>query len=94
MIELVGPEVPLRGLSRAGFEVPLTDLGQCITQWGWQLWVEPVLGAPYPWRASFSPSVPHDLVAALASLFASPVPVPRRTWPGGADGRHRTVRRS
>ncbi|MFE7750999.1 hypothetical protein [Streptomyces sp. NPDC057428] len=34
LIELVGPEESLRGFSRAGFEVPLTDQGQCITQWG------------------------------------------------------------
>jgi hypothetical protein len=29
---------------------------------GWQAWAEPVLGAGYLWAASFSTSVPHDLV--------------------------------
>lgn len=57
---------------------------------GWQSWSEPVLGAPYLWCASFSASVPHDLVAA----FASPVPVPRRTLPKSAEGRLSVVRRS
>ncbi|MFF2524073.1 DUF317 domain-containing protein [Streptomyces liangshanensis] len=36
-------------------------------QLGWQAWAEPVLGAPYLWCATFSPSVPRDLVAAFAS---------------------------
>ncbi|MGW3915360.1 DUF317 domain-containing protein [Streptomyces sp. NPDC005070] len=61
---------------------------------GWQAWAEPVLGAPYLWCASFSASVPRDLVAAFASPLASPVPVPRRTLPEGANGRLRIVRRS
>ncbi|KPC62625.1 DUF317 domain-containing protein [Streptomyces chattanoogensis] len=61
---------------------------------GWQAWAEPVLGAPYQWCASFSASVPHDLVAAFASSLASPVPVPRRTLPDSADGRLTVVRRS
>ncbi|MFE0101316.1 DUF317 domain-containing protein [Streptomyces sp. NPDC059002] len=61
---------------------------------GWQAWAEPVLGAPYLWCASFSASVPHDLVAAFASSLASPVPVPRRTLPESAEGRLRVVRRS
>ncbi|MGW6599387.1 DUF317 domain-containing protein [Streptomyces sp. NPDC055036] len=61
---------------------------------GWQAWAEPVLGAPYLWCASFSASVPHDLVAAFASSLASPVPVPRRTLPESAEGRLTVVRRS
>ncbi|MBB6420687.1 hypothetical protein HDC93_006312 [Streptomyces sp. AK010] len=55
---------------------------------GWQAWAEPVLGAPYLWCASFSASVPHDLVAAFASSLASPVPVPAalspRAWRAGS----------
>ncbi|MDQ0750204.1 hypothetical protein QF034_004435 [Streptomyces africanus] len=61
---------------------------------GWQTWAEPLLGAPYLWCASFSASVPHDLVAAFASSLASPAPVPRRTVPEGAEGRLTVVRRS
>ncbi|MFD9819048.1 DUF317 domain-containing protein [Streptomyces violascens] len=61
---------------------------------GWQVWAEPVLGAPYLWCASFSASVPHDLVAAFVSSLALPVPVSRRTLPECAGGRLRVVRRS
>ncbi|MFJ8944246.1 DUF317 domain-containing protein [Streptomyces sp. NPDC102395] len=61
---------------------------------GWQAWAEPVLGAPYLWCASFSTSVPHELVAAFASSLASPVPVPRRTVPASAEGRLTVIRRS
>ncbi|MBO3674001.1 DUF317 domain-containing protein [Streptomyces sp. NEAU-YJ-81] len=61
---------------------------------GWQAWAEPVLGEPYLWCASFSASVPHDLVAAFAASLASPVPVPRRTVPESAEGRLTVVRRS
>ncbi|MEV6940770.1 DUF317 domain-containing protein [Streptomyces sp. NPDC051172] len=61
---------------------------------GWQAWAEPVLGAPYLWCASFSTSVPHDLVAAFASSLASTVPVPRRTLPESVEGRLTVVRRS
>ncbi|KUF15445.1 SPDY domain containing protein [Streptomyces silvensis] len=61
---------------------------------GWQAWAEPVLGAPYLWCATFSASVPHDLVAAFASSLASPDPVPRRTVPKSAEGRLTVVRRS
>lgn len=61
---------------------------------GWQAWAEPVLGAPYLWCASFSASVPHDLVAAFASSLASPVPVPRRALRKSAEGRLSVVRRS
>ncbi|MEU7581979.1 DUF317 domain-containing protein [Streptomyces sp. NPDC041068] len=61
---------------------------------GWQAWAEPVLGAPYLWCASFSASVPHDLVAAFASSLASPIPVPRRTLPKSAEGRLSVIHRS
>jgi hypothetical protein len=54
---------------------------------GWQAWAEPALGAPYLWCASFSASVPHDLVAVFVSSLASPVPVWRRTLPEGVEGR-------
>ncbi|MFK4099642.1 DUF317 domain-containing protein [Streptomyces sp. NPDC019531] len=60
---------------------------------GWQAWAEPVLGAPYLWCASFSPSVPYDLVAAFAASLASAVPVPRRRLPKLAAGRLTVVRR-
>ncbi|MFG2213155.1 DUF317 domain-containing protein [Streptomyces sp. NPDC048638] len=60
---------------------------------GWQAWAEPVLGAPYLWCASFSASVPHDLVSAFASSLASPVPVPLRMLPASAEGRLTVVRR-
>ncbi|MFF3328745.1 DUF317 domain-containing protein [Streptomyces sp. NPDC002888] len=59
---------------------------------GWQAWAEPVLGVPYLWCASFSASVPHDLVAVFASSLASPVPVPRRVLPRSSEGRL-TIRR-
>ncbi|MGZ0200391.1 DUF317 domain-containing protein [Streptomyces sp. RM1] len=45
---------------------------------GWQAWAEPVLGAGYQWAASFSASVPHDLVAAFADSLSSSAPVLRR----------------
>ncbi|MGY1499644.1 DUF317 domain-containing protein [Streptomyces sp. QTS52] len=61
---------------------------------GWQAWAEPVIGASYLWCASFSASVPNDLVAVFASSLASPVPVPRRTVPKNAEGRLTVVRRS
>ncbi|BBC35152.1 hypothetical protein SGFS_064460 [Streptomyces graminofaciens] len=61
---------------------------------GWQAWADPVPGAPYLWCASFSASVPHDLVAAFASSLASPVPVLRRTVPKSAEGRLTVVRHS
>lgn len=59
---------------------------------GWQAWAEPVLGEPYLWCATFSASVPHDLVAAFVASIASPVPVLRHTLPEGADGRLTVVR--
>ncbi|MFI0540442.1 DUF317 domain-containing protein [Streptomyces sp. WSLK1-3] len=61
---------------------------------GWQAWAELVLGAPYLWCASFSASVPHDLVAAFASSLASPALVSRRTLPKDAESRLMVVRRS
>ncbi|MET7712301.1 DUF317 domain-containing protein [Streptomyces sp. NPDC005407] len=61
---------------------------------GWQAWAEPVLGAPYLWCASFSASVPHDLVAVFASSLASPILVPRSMLPASAEGRLTVVRRS
>ncbi|WP_217553130.1 DUF317 domain-containing protein [Streptomyces sp. GbtcB6] len=61
---------------------------------GWQAWADPVVSAPYLWCASFSASVPHELVAAFASSLASPVPVPRRIVPENAEGRITVVRRS
>ncbi|MFI1929276.1 DUF317 domain-containing protein [Streptomyces sp. NPDC020330] len=60
---------------------------------GWQAWAEPVLGAPYLWCASFSASVPHELVAAFASSLAAPGPVPRRRLPEGAADRLTVVHR-
>ncbi|MGW1052345.1 DUF317 domain-containing protein [Streptomyces sp. NPDC002521] len=48
---------------------------------GWQAWAEPVLGAGYLWAASFSSSVPHDLVAAFADSLSSSAPVLRRVLP-------------
>jgi hypothetical protein len=61
---------------------------------GWQAWAEPVLGVPYLWCASFSASVPHDLVAAFASSLASPALVSRRTLPKDAEGRLMVLRSS
>ncbi|WP_258543938.1 DUF317 domain-containing protein [Streptomyces ipomoeae] len=61
---------------------------------GWQAWADPVPGAPYLWCASFSASVPHDLVAVFASSLASPAPVPRRTVPESTEGRLTVIRRS
>ena len=52
---------------------------------GWQAWADPVPGSAYLWCASFSASVPHDLVAAFAFSLASPGPVRRRTLPEGAQ---------
>ncbi|MEU9735212.1 DUF317 domain-containing protein [Streptomyces sp. NPDC048002] len=48
---------------------------------GWQAWAEPVLGAPCLWAASFSGSVPHDLVATFAASLSSTAPVLRRVLP-------------
>ncbi|AZK98671.1 DUF317 domain-containing protein [Streptomyces sp. SID5473] len=54
---------------------------------GWQAWADPCTGTGLLWCATFSASVPHDLVAAFASSLASPAPVPRRTLPDGARDR-------
>lgn len=48
---------------------------------GWQVWAEPVLGAPCLWAASFSAGVPQDLVAAFAASLSSTAPVLRRVLP-------------
>lgn len=48
---------------------------------GWQAWSDPAVDAPYLWAASFSGSVPHDLVAAFAGALTSTAPVLRRTLP-------------
>jgi hypothetical protein len=48
---------------------------------GWQAWAEPVSGGGYLWAASFSSSVPHDLVAAFADSLSSSAPVFRRVLP-------------
>ncbi|MER6532131.1 DUF317 domain-containing protein [Streptomyces sp. NPDC001508] len=47
---------------------------------GWQAWAEPTPGT-YLWAASFSPSVPNDLVAAFAASLSSAAPVRRRLLP-------------
>lgn len=54
---------------------------------GWQAWAEPRPASPYLWSAIFSPSTPHDLVAAFASSIASPAPVRRRILPELSAGR-------
>jgi hypothetical protein len=54
---------------------------------GWQAWADPAVGTGLLWCATFSASVPHDLVAAFASSLASPAPVRRRILP--ASARHR-----
>jgi hypothetical protein len=48
---------------------------------GWQAWAEPVFGAGYLWAASFSSSVPHELVAAFAGSLSASAPVLRRVLP-------------
>ncbi|MEV0445357.1 DUF317 domain-containing protein [Streptomyces spectabilis] len=57
---------------------------------GWQAWAEPTFGAPYLWCASFSPSIPHELVAHYAASLASPAPVARYRLPQGAE-QHLTI---
>ncbi|MFH9755712.1 DUF317 domain-containing protein [Streptomyces griseus] len=61
---------------------------------GWQAWAEPSLAEPYLWCASFSASVPHDLVASFAASLASQVPVARRTLPESAVDRLSVIRHS
>ncbi|WP_432184242.1 DUF317 domain-containing protein [Streptomyces tendae] len=58
----------------------LAEAGEAVLA-GWQAWAEPVLGAGYLWAASFSSSVPHDLVAAFADSLSSSAPVLRRVLP-------------
>ncbi|MGW9497464.1 DUF317 domain-containing protein [Streptomyces prasinus] len=48
---------------------------------GWQAWAEPVPRGGYLWAASFSSSVPNDLVAAFAGSLSSTAPVLRRVFP-------------
>jgi hypothetical protein len=48
---------------------------------GWQAWAEPVPGGGYLWAASFSSSVPNDLVAVFAGSLSSTAPVLRRVLP-------------
>ncbi|MGW2590346.1 DUF317 domain-containing protein [Streptomyces sp. NPDC001515] len=48
---------------------------------GWQAWAEPAIGTPCLWAASFSSSVPDDLVAAFAASLSSTAPVLRRVLP-------------
>lgn len=54
---------------------------------GWQAWAELGAGAPCLWAASFSSSVPHDLVAAFASSLSSTAPVLRRVLPESSRDR-------
>ncbi|MFF5438811.1 DUF317 domain-containing protein [Streptomyces achromogenes] len=54
---------------------------------GWQAWSEPVLGGRCLWAASFSSSVPHDLVAAFARSVSSTAPVLRRVLPDSTRDR-------
>ncbi|MFJ4686213.1 DUF317 domain-containing protein [Streptomyces sp. NPDC088789] len=61
---------------------------------GWQAWAQPRRGEPYLWCAAFSPSVPHELVAAFAASLASPVPVPRHTLPDSSRDRLVVVHRT
>ncbi|QES06165.1 DUF317 domain-containing protein [Streptomyces venezuelae] len=56
-------------------------------RFGWQAWTEPVVGDQYLWCASFSSSVPHDLVAIFVSSLSSPHPVQRSCLPAGVEGR-------
>lgn len=63
------------GISLEDVPVPVQDSDPRSGLLGWQAWAEPVLGDPYLWCASFSASVPHDLVAMFASSLASPHPV-------------------
>ncbi|MFJ8701386.1 DUF317 domain-containing protein [Streptomyces ardesiacus] len=58
----------------------LAEAGEAVLA-GWQAWAEPVLGAGYLWAASFSSSVPHDLVAAFVDSLSSSAPVLRRVLP-------------
>ncbi|MBC9714461.1 DUF317 domain-containing protein [Streptomyces sp. TRM66268-LWL] len=83
----------------AGISLELTpplvrDADPHPVQVGWQAWAQPGLDEPYLWCASFSASVPHDLVAVFASSLASPSPVPRRRVPASTEDRLSVIRRS
>ncbi|GGT22129.1 DUF317 domain-containing protein [Streptomyces antibioticus] len=54
---------------------------------GWQAWAEPALGESYLWAASFSASVPHDLVARFAASLSSSAPVLRGVLPASTQDR-------
>ncbi|MEV6936692.1 DUF317 domain-containing protein, partial [Streptomyces sp. NPDC051132] len=60
------------------------DVGEGLD--GWQAWAEPVLGGRCMWAASFSSSVPHDLVAA----FTGPSVPPPRSCAGSSRRAPRT----
>ncbi len=83
----------------AGVSLELTpplvrDADPYPVQVGWQAWAQPGLDEPYLWCASFSASVPNDLVAVFASSLASPTPVPRRTLPACTEDRISIIRQS
>ncbi|WTD05919.1 DUF317 domain-containing protein [Streptomyces albidoflavus] len=65
----------------------LVAAGDAAGPAGWQAWAEPVLGAPCLWAASFSASVPHDLVAVFAASLSSTAPVLRRVLPEATQAR-------
>lgn len=52
---------------------------------GWQAWCEPRMGGGFLWAATFSASVPHDLVTAFVASLASPAPVLRHTLPQDSE---------
>ncbi|MHA4818956.1 SPDY domain-containing protein [Streptomyces aculeolatus] len=54
---------------------------------GWQAWAQLAPDAPYLRAASFSASVPNDLVAAFAASLSSTVSVLRRVVPGASRER-------
>ncbi|MFE2045964.1 DUF317 domain-containing protein [Streptomyces sp. NPDC059477] len=81
-------------LSLEAVPPPIQDADPRPDLTGWQAWAQPLLSEPYLWCAAFSPSVPHDLVAAFASSLASPVPVPRRTLPDSSRDRLVVVHRT
>ncbi|MFD8972441.1 DUF317 domain-containing protein [Streptomyces sp. NPDC059593] len=56
-------------------------------KFGWLAWAEPAVGDSCLWCASFSSSVPQDLIAIFASSLASPHPVQRSCLPDGVEGR-------
>ncbi|MEU3397568.1 DUF317 domain-containing protein [Streptomyces filamentosus] len=82
----------LAGISLEEMPSLVRDADPRPGRFGWQVWAEPVVGNPYLWCASFSSSVPHDLVATFASSLASPHPVQRSCLPAGVEGRLTVVR--